>query len=308
MDSWFNVDYSLCEFININQMITIFTPTYNRAHLLERLYKSLCQQTQTDFEWVIVDDGSVDHTEKLIESFQLENQIQIQFFKQENSGKHTAINNGVAMAKGELFFIVDSDDFLPEQAIENVYFYFDKIKTLPTVAGVAGRRMYADFSIVGNQGFEEMISNSIDIRYKHNITGDLVEVFKTAILKSYPFPEIKGEKFCPEALVWNRIAQNYDLLFFNKGIYITEYLEGGLTSSIVKIRRQSPQLTTLHYAELECLAIPFLQKLKANVNFWRFSFNSAASFWVLLKRVSFINSIIGLPFGFLMYVNDGRKL
>ena len=197
---------------------------------------------------------------------------------------------------------------MPEQAIENVYFYFDKIKTLPTVAGVAGRRMYADLSIVGNQGFEEMISNSIDIRYKHNVTGDLVEVFKTAILKSYPFPEIKGEKFCPEALIWNRIAQNYDLLFFNKGIYITEYLEGGLTSSIVKIRRQSPQLTTLHYAELERLAIPFLQKLKANINFWRFSFNSAESFWSLFKRVSFINSIIGLPFGFLMYVNDGRKL
>ena len=113
MDSWFNVGYSLCEFININQMITIFTPTYNRAHLLERLYKSLCHQSNKDFEWVIVDDGSVDHTEKLIESFQLENQIPIQFFKQENSGKHTAINKGVAMAKGELFFIVDSDDFLP---------------------------------------------------------------------------------------------------------------------------------------------------------------------------------------------------
>lgn len=289
-------------------MITVFTPTYNRAHLLERLYQSLCQQTQKDFEWVIVDDGSTDETPSLIARFQSEGQIFIQFFQQENSGKHVAINKGVAMANGELFFIVDSDDFLPEQAIEKVYFYYDKIKVSPLIAGIAGRRMYADLSIVGTPSFEEMISNSIDIRYKYNVIGDLVEVFKTSVLKSYPFPEIKGEKFCPEALVWNRIALHYKLLFFSEGIYITEYLEGGLTSSIVKVRRQSPQLTTLHYAELERLPIPFLQKLKANVNYWRFSFKSTESFWLLFRRVSFINSIIGLPFGFLMFINDGRNL
>lgn len=289
-------------------MITIFTPTYNRAHLLARLYRSLCHQSNKDFEWVIVDDGSVDHTEAVIESFQVENQIAIQFYKQENRGKHSAINKGVSLAKGELFFIVDSDDYLAAQAVEEVYFYFNKMQHLPSVAGVAGRRMYADFSIVGTSNYEELISNSLDIRYLHQVTGDLVEVFKTEVLKKYPFPESKGEKFCPEALVWNRIAQNYDLLFFNKGIYITEYLEGGLTSSIVKIRMQSPKLSTLYYAELECFDIPFFQKLKANINFWRFSFNVSQDWFSNWNRVSIFNSIIGLPLGFLMYLNDKRKL
>lgn len=289
-------------------MITIFTPTYNRAHLLERLYKSLCYQSCKDFEWVIVDDGSIDNTERVVGSFQLENQIPIQFYKQENSGKHIAINKGVSLAKGELFFIVDSDDYLSEQAIETVYFYFDKVKDLQSIAGVAGRRMYADFSIVGTSNYEELVSNSIDIRYVHKVTGDLVEVFKTEILKKHPFPESKGEKFCPEALVWNRIAKNYDLLFFNKGIYITEYLEGGLTSSIVKIRMKSPKLSTLYYAELEHFDIPIFQKLKANVNFWRFSFNESEGWFSNWNRVSFFNSIIGLPAGFLMCLNDKRKL
>ncbi|WP_291136264.1 glycosyltransferase family A protein [Flavobacterium sp. UBA7663] len=289
-------------------MITIFTPTYNRAHLLERLYKSLCHQSNKDFEWVIVDDGSVDHTETVIESFQLENQISIQFYKQENSGKHIAINKGVSLAKGELFFIVDSDDYLSEHAIEEVCFYFNKIKKIPSIVGVAGRRMYADFSIVGTSNYEELISNSLDIRYSHKVTGDLVEVFKTELLKKYPFPESKGEKFCPEALVWNRIALNYDLLFFNKGIYITEYLEGGLTSSIVKIRMQSPKLSTLYYAELEHFDIPFFQKLKANINFWRFSFNVSKDWFSNWNCVSVFNSIIGLPTGFFMYLNDKRKL
>ena len=75
--------------------VTVFTPTYNRAYTLERLYKSLLNQTSYDFEWLIVDDGSTDNTSELIKSFQNNHFFDVRYYKQENSGKHVAINNGV---------------------------------------------------------------------------------------------------------------------------------------------------------------------------------------------------------------------
>lgn len=287
-------------------MITIFTPTYNRAHLLNRLYESLLRQSCQDFEWVVVDDGSVDNTQNVIASFKSDNKISINYFKQENGGKHRAINQGLKLAQGELFFIVDSDDYLFDKAIEIVLLKYDTIKDNPNILGVAGRRMYENQIIVGSENFKELISNSIDIRFKHKVTGDLVEVFKTDLLKQFGFPEFDGEKFCPEALVWNRIAQKGQLLFFNVGIYITEYLEGGLTSSIVKVRQQSPNSSMLYYSELESLNIPFIQKIKANSNFWRFSFNAKTTFFQNLKKVNRMFSLIGFPLGFLMYCKDKR--
>ena len=116
--------------------ITVFTPTYNRAHLLPRLYKSLCAQTCKDFEWVIVDDGSVDDTKSIIDGFINDNSITIRYFCQENGGKHRAINRGVKEAKGNLFFIADSDDTLPEKSIETVLNQYEKAKNLTPLGGV----------------------------------------------------------------------------------------------------------------------------------------------------------------------------
>jgi glycosyltransferase involved in cell wall biosynthesis len=99
-------------------MITIFTPTYNRAYSLRRLYDSLCKQTSNDFEWLVVDDGSTDDTENLINSFIADGKVDIRYFKQANGGKHRAINFGVREARGELFFIVDSDDQVTPDAVE----------------------------------------------------------------------------------------------------------------------------------------------------------------------------------------------
>src|SRR5690606_33212913 len=118
---------------------------------------------------------------------------------------------------------------------------YEKCKNDNRIGGVCG----AKFNFEGKNVSEELpngtlISNSIDIRYKHNLKGDLAEVFLTKVLKEFPFPEIENEKFCPEILVWNRIAQKYDLFFFKEPIYFCEYLPDGLTAKIVKIRMKSP--------------------------------------------------------------------
>ena len=101
----------------MNIKLTLFTPTYNRAHLLERLYSSIKKQTYHHFEWLIVDDGSTDNTNEVVKTFIEEGIITIKYVFKRNGGKHRAINEGVQQAQGELFFIADSDDMLPPDAL-----------------------------------------------------------------------------------------------------------------------------------------------------------------------------------------------
>ncbi|MCS2864766.1 glycosyltransferase family 2 protein [Bacteroides thetaiotaomicron] len=111
-------------------MVTVFTPTYNRAYILNDLYQSLCRQTCRKFEWLIVDDGSTDNTEGLVASWLDEGKMSLRYIKQPNGGKHRAINKGIQEANGDLFFIVDSDDYLAKNAIERILFFMDLSKTI----------------------------------------------------------------------------------------------------------------------------------------------------------------------------------
>lgn len=287
--------------------VSVFTPTYNRAHLLLRLYEALCKQTFRDFEWVIVDDGSVDDTKNLILSF-LNREgtfFPIRYFYQENGGKHRAINRGVKEAQGELFFIADSDDMLPPDALEKVARVYDDIKDDAFFAGVCG--LDADFKgqLIGSGLPKSVIDDtSINIRYKYGVTGDMKEVFRTDVLKEFPFPEIDGENFCPEILVWNRIAAKYKLRFFNQIAYQAEYQADGITSSIIKARMNSPIASMMTYTEMLGYNIPFIQKLKASINYWRFCFCTKTAekpqlgwryYWTM-------------PIGFLMHKRDQRTV
>lgn len=288
--------------------ITVFTPTFNRAYRLKELYDSLLSQSYTNFEWLIVDDGSTDNTEELISNFTEENHIHIRYFIQKNGGKHVAINKGAKEAAGELFFIADSDDILPKNALEKVAAYYETVKTNPQIGGVSGRKAYYDGKLVGNnKAFSPIIADAVEIRYEQKIQGDLAEVFKTQALREFPFPEYENEKFCPEVLIWNRITAKYKLLYFDEPIYLCEYLEDGLTAKIVKIRMDAPLATMDTYSELEKKNIPVSHKLRANINFWRFSFNSKLAFSKKISSVSFLLTLFGLPIGFAMFLRDKKN-
>ena len=129
--------------------VTVFTPVYNRKNLIGNLYQSLLSQTYKNFEWIIVDDGSTDDIDEIIKSYQNEDRILIRFIKQENGGKHRAINNGVLHAKGELFYIVDSDDYLTKDSIERIVFHYQYIKNNDKFAGVCGMKCFPDGSRIG---------------------------------------------------------------------------------------------------------------------------------------------------------------
>jgi hypothetical protein len=144
------------------------------------------------------------------------------------------------------------------------------------------------------------------MRYKYGVKGDMAEVFLTEVLREFPFPEIEGERFCPEMTVWDRIAMKYRLRVFHKVIYYRDYLDGGLTDNIVRVRMKSPVTSMICYSELLDMPIPFVQKLKAAVHYWRFRFCASrekrnevkiSPFWIIAK-----------PLGWIMHVRERNKI
>ena len=260
-------------------LISILTPTYNRGKLLLPLYESLKNLTFEDFEWLIVDDGSEDDTEQYALSWiahNIENaEFPICYIKKSNGGKHTAINRGVREANGELILILDSDDTLPSDSLATIAQYYEQCKGYKDCAGVCGLMAHHDGQLIGT-GFpkDPMYESALLFRYaeKGNVTGDLLEVYKTSVMREFPFPEIENEKFCPESLVWNRIANKYKLFCFNKVVYYRDYLEGGLTSKIVRIRMNSPIASTMTYAEMLDYNISLKWKIRSAINYWRFKY------------------------------------
>jgi glycosyltransferase involved in cell wall biosynthesis len=233
-------------------MVTVFTPTYNRAYIINKLYLSLLSQTDKDFEWVVVDDGSTDSTQEYFATLaKTEHAFAIKYVKQENGGKHRAINRGVQLAKGEIFFIVDSDDCLTSDAIEKIKRWFGTLDTTKKFAGVAGLRGYSSNRVIGGCGNESeyYLDAKNTQRKKYNLLGDKAEAYFTEILRAYPFPEFDGEKFVTEEVVWNAVAKHgYYLRWFNEIIYICDYLEDGLTKSGAAKYVNNPQ-GTLYWAQ-----------------------------------------------------------
>ena len=227
--------------------ITVFTPTYNRAYIIEKLYRSLQRQTFRDFEWLIVDDGSSDNTAEIVAAWQQEvNDFPIRYYKKENGGKCRAINYGVDRAEGELFFNVDSDDYLTDDALEKVSAWVD---TLPKDGSFCG--------VVGNLGTapDQTPNTPLDAPYRDAtllerytdftvkpIDGERAPVFFTEIQKRYKYPEFNGEKFVTPAVTWNRMAHDgYKVRVFDDIIWVYEYQPDGLTANVGRNFIKNPQ-------------------------------------------------------------------
>jgi len=257
---------------------------------------------------VIVDDGSTDDTQYTVSQMKDEAPFEIVYEKQKNQGKHIAINKGVLLAKGKYFFIVDSDDRLPENSLAIISSKFTKVKEDDSVAGVVGLKCFFDQSVVGSKAMNsELLCSQLEHRYLYNNTGDRAEVLKTNIFKQFPFPKFGNENFIPESIVWNRMAQKYKMLYFPENVYECEYLEDGLSSKSVHLRRQNPIGASTLYAELGAItSIKTSIRIKAYVNFWRFFLclpaNHMRTQVFLLKNHIF--TPICLPLGIFLFIKD----
>lgn len=225
-------------------MITIFTPVYNRSYIIKNLYQSLLVQTCLAFEWLIIDDGSTDNLWQLVEKWQNQNPpFPIIYHYVENGGKHRAINIGVQMAKGDVFFIVDSDDFLVEDAVEFIVNEFDKIADDENIVGLSGlMRSYEDQRVIGDIPlFQDYVDATNLEREQYGLSGDKICAYRPQVWKDYPLPEFEGENFLAEGIIHNKIAsQGLKVRWFNKVLAYAEYIEDGLTKNIFEKRRDNP--------------------------------------------------------------------
>lgn len=231
-----------------NRMITVFTPLYNRKDLLPRLYESLTHQTNYGFEWLICDDCSVDGSYELAKELaQKENRFRIRVDRTEqNGGKHRAINRGVAMAEGFLFFIVDSDDMLTENAIEKILEWEKTIQNEKNFGGLGFLKADLSRNCVGTTFPESFCDCTSLEREENNISGDKAEVYYTDVMKAHPFPAFAGERFLTEAVVWDRIAHDgLKVRWINEIIYLCEYQADGLSSNWFQNLANNPEGYTL---------------------------------------------------------------
>lgn len=212
---------------------SICIPTFNRANTIVRTLNSLKRQSFKDFEVIVIDDGSTDNTERVVYNYKSE--LKLKYLKKENGGKHTALNMGIDIAEGLFFIILDSDDWLVDNALEVFYSLCEKIKDRDEYSGVLCRCInVATNKIMGDMIPPEFMTLSyVDMHFvlrKRKIDlGDCCECNKLSIIKKYRFPEEHGMKFVPEAWMFDQIGVQYKLLATNEGVEICEYLENGIT-------------------------------------------------------------------------------
>ena len=226
--------------MNHSVFLSIVTPTYNRGHLLPRCFASLLAQTEQDFEWIIVDDGSADNTEAVVKSFETTN-FPITYIKKENGGKHTALNASHPHIHGKYVLILDSDDCLTSSAVsrvKNAWTMYDANQTIGMVT-----------FLKGNPAGEAVCKSAtpgevVDIlRYKRIVihSSDCCEVIRAELFTKYPFPVFEEERFVAECALWNRVARTHKCVYINEVIYICEYLAGGLSDAGRAMRIRNPR-------------------------------------------------------------------
>lgn len=248
----------------MNYDITIFTPTYNRAHTLPALYNSLVEQiTNYSFEWLIIDDGSSDNTSEIINEWIKEDKITINYYKVPNGGKPRAINKAVEWARSPFLFIVDSDDYLADNSIvEFMASECEKIKDDITFVGVGGLRGHSITAPLKQPKFDGFVDATDLERAQYGLNFDCNEVYKVDILRKYPFKVWEGENFTPEQIVLDDMAlDGYKLRWHNRVIVISEYLEDGLTKGAWNLIKKNP----MGYAMLYDHKLKYHYRLKDRI-------------------------------------------
>ena len=221
---------------------TVVTPTYNRGYLLGRLFESLKLQTNLDFEWIIVNDGSADNTDDLVRDFMKTSPFKVTYIKKENGGKHTALNAAYDSISTPITFIVDSDDYLTIDAIQTIADTYNKYKDEKDLCGFSFLRGKPGGGYLSDSGVPEnsMKESYVECRMNRGIGGDMAEAWITKCLIENPFPVYQGERFLSEDIIWVQLSYKYKMRFFNKVIYMSDYLDDGLTKNRRKHNISSP--------------------------------------------------------------------
>ena len=282
-------------------MLTIFTPTYNRKYTLPKLYESLKSQTNKNFTWLIVDDGSSDGTEELVAQWIQDGQIKIEYIKQENAGKMQAHNVGVLNTKTKYFVCVDSDDYVVDNAVEILLKGIEQIDDKKHLCGIVAYRGTPEGSIIKAEFPKGITESSLTDLYRAGFDGDATLLYRTEVLKRFLFPKIEGEKFITENYVYSQIDEEYKMLTIPEIIIICEYLNDGYSKNIYKVFNKNPKGMVLYYNLKVKLAKSLSEKLKFMAGYICYS-KVAKSKNKFKNSNSKICYILGYPLGLFLYL------
>ncbi len=288
---------------------TIFTPTYNRAYTLPKLYYSLVKQTFKDFEWLIVDDGSTDDTRNLVEGWIKEGVVKIRYINKKNSGKQRSYNIGIKSAFGELFICIDSDDQYTEDALEKILYYWNEIEDKNKYAGLGYLSIYSNGELIGSQFPGDIFdSNHFDIYFKHGVRGDKGLMFKTSVLRRFYFPEIEGERFITEATLYNRISREYKIRYLNERLEIKDYYPDGLTAKYREIMLRNPVGSALYHNERNYFKMSLKDQVLNAAVYVKYSLLAKRGILQILEKSKSnkVLTIFSLPLGMFMYFKEGK--
>ena len=231
------------------KQLTIFTPTYNRAYTLPRLYESLLKQETSLFKWLIVDDGSTDNTKELVDGWIREGKLEIKYMYQKNAGKMAAHNLAVKECDTELFLCCDSDDWMAENSIKTALDFWNAYQK--ELSGMVGPR---DNKKSETNSLETLPKNektdTLSGLYKKGYFGETALFFKTSVIRQYPFPVIDGEKFIPEGYVYRQLDDKYELLIYPTYCMDCEYQTDGYTNNGLKLKIKNPKSSLLNEMDI----------------------------------------------------------
>ena len=249
-------------------MLTIFTPTSNRADKLPQLYDSLCRQNCYDFEWLIIDDGSSDNTAEVVVTFTEEKRFPVRYVRKKNGGKHTAYNLALEQAHGEWFLCVDSDDFLAENIVGKL---LDKLQALDNQNGLIAYK-----EDVSGKRLSEQFPTKLDkekihlLGLKHGCGGEFTLVFSTSFAKQFPFPVFPGERFVTECVVYDQMDRHGEMALFPEVITICEYQADGYSQNANAVMKKNPSGYCLYFLQRIDLQLQLLPRIIHASKYWCF--------------------------------------
>jgi glycosyltransferase involved in cell wall biosynthesis len=295
--------------LNRSPLITVLTATYNRASLLPRVHLSLCAQTVSDFEWLIVDDGSTDETEaSVLQLTDKPSNFAIRYMRIEHGGRHSAVNRGAVEARGQFCAVLDSDDWYAPGCLERLRFHWESIPDPHRFAEVQGLCATPDGRVLGSP-FPKTIFDSdyYELSSIYRLQGDRVGMIRTDVLRAHPFPEQFGTILVPEAIVWNRIARAYRTRGVNEVLGFKEYFDTGLTrtSGPRHVALAGPRL--LHVEELLEMRrpMPLGARFRAYANLSRYGLHQGRSLYAQARSApSLAMWTLALPAGLALHVRD----
>ena len=281
--------------------LTVFTPTYNRAYVLKQSYDSLCRQTCKDFVWLIVDDGSSDNTKEIVEKWMAnDNGFEIRYVYKQNGGMHTGHNKAYELIDTELNVCIDSDDFMPDDAVELIVNFWEENKD-SRYSGILALDVYKNGQVIGKE-LPNKKSTTLSGYYQNGGQGDKKLIYRTEIINKYPpYPEFEEEKFVPLDYKYLLADQDYELLIMNKPVCVVEYMEDGSSKNMLRQYYKNPRGFAFMRKVHMKYDKEFLKKFKTCVHYVSSSFIS--------KNKGFIKespkkgmTVLAIPFGFVLYL------